>query len=72
MPQIHEVAEDGTEDYPVLMGDYASARDAGATWQSSPIESGTPLAPPTPIFVKLDPSIAEEEVARLAAESAEA
>jgi methionyl-tRNA synthetase len=72
MPQIHEVAERGNEDYPVLMGDYASARDAGATWQSSPIESGTPLAPPTPIFVKLDPSIAEEEVARLAAESAEA
>jgi methionyl-tRNA synthetase len=72
MPQIHEVAERGNEDYPVLMGDYASARDAGATWQSSPIESGTPLAPPTPIFVKLDPSTAEEEVARLAAESAEA
>ena len=72
MPEIREVSESGNRDYPVLMGDYASARAAGATWESSPIRSGTPLAPPTPIFTKLDPSVADDEVARLAGEAGEA
>jgi methionyl-tRNA synthetase len=66
MPEICEVSEPGNDDYPVLMGDYASAREAGARWESIPIRSGTPLRPPTPIFTKLDPDLAEEEVARLA------
>jgi methionyl-tRNA synthetase len=70
MPVLQEVSEAENEDYPVLMGDYSSARAAGATWQSLPIQSGTPLATPTPIFTKLDPSIAEDEVARLADEAA--
>ncbi|MFL6182312.1 MAG: methionine--tRNA ligase [Actinomycetes bacterium] len=72
MPQIREVSEPGNDNYPVLMGDYATARAAGATWASSPIRSGTPLAPPTPIFTKLDPSVADDEVARLAAEAGDA
>jgi methionyl-tRNA synthetase len=65
MPEMHEVSEPGNDDYPVLMGDYASARDAGARWESLPVAAGTPLRPPTPIFTKLDPAVAEEEVARL-------
>ena len=47
--------------YPVLTGDY----DTGARWESTPIRPGTPMAAPTPIFTKLDPSIVDEELARL-------
>ena len=72
MPEIREVSEPGNDDYPVLMGDYESAREAGARWESIPLASGTPLQPPTPIFTKLDPSVAEEEVARLAGPAVEA
>ena len=43
-------------------------RDA-ARWESTPIEVGRPLAPPTPVFTKLDPSIVDEELARLEAGS---
>jgi methionyl-tRNA synthetase len=62
MPEIHEVADlDGGPSYPVLMGDYTP----GARWTSTPIEAGRPLAPPKPVFRKLDPSIVNEELARL-------
>ena len=44
------------------VGDYDSAQ---AVWASRPIEAGTPLNPPTPVFKKLDDSIVEEELARL-------
>ena len=36
-----------------------------------PSWSGTPVAKPTPVFTKLDPSVVEEELARLAASEAE-
>ena len=65
LPEIGEVSEAGNADYPVITGDYASAL---ARWQRLPIEPGTPLAAPTLIFRKLDPSIVEEELARLGAE----
>ncbi len=42
-------------------GDYTT----GARWASMPIEAGRPLAAPKPVFRKLDPSIVEEELARL-------
>ncbi|MGI8695400.1 MAG: methionine--tRNA ligase [Mycobacteriales bacterium] len=61
-PQLREVQEAGGPNYTVLMGDY----DTGARWESTPIVAGTPLAAPTPIFRKLDPSIVDEELARLA------
>jgi methionyl-tRNA synthetase len=60
-PRIDEVNEDGGPSYPVITGDYRTA----ATWGSAPIRPGTPLAPPVPLFTKLDPVVAEEEVARL-------
>ncbi len=69
MPEIRSVSEPGNDDYNVLMGDYASAYDDGVRWESQPLASGTPLAPPTPVFTKLDPAIADEELARLAGEA---
>ena len=51
--------------YSVLTGDYQTA----ARWESAPIEVGRPIAPPTPVFTKLDPSIVDEELARLEAGS---
>ncbi|HUV48591.1 MAG TPA: methionine--tRNA ligase [Actinomycetes bacterium] len=69
MPEIQSVSEPGNEDYNVLTGDYASAYDDGVRWESKPLVAGTPLAMPTPVFTKLDPSIADEELARLAGEA---
>ncbi|GIJ25857.1 methionine--tRNA ligase [Micromonospora qiuiae] len=62
MPVIEEVTDlDGGPGYPVLTGDYTQ----GARWESVPIEVGRPLAAPKPVFRKLDPSIVDEELARL-------
>ncbi len=61
MPRVDEVDEDGGPSYPVITGDYARA----PRWESAPIRPGTPLAAPTPLFAKLDPALAEEELARL-------
>jgi methionyl-tRNA synthetase len=67
MPDLVEVPEQtapGSPSYSVLTGDYQTA----ATWASTPIEVGRQLEPPTPIFTKLDPSIVDEELARLTSE----
>jgi methionyl-tRNA synthetase len=64
MPDLVEVAEEtavGSPSYSVLTGDY----DTGARWESTPLEVGRPLAAPTPVFTKLDPSVVDEELARL-------
>ncbi len=63
MPRIEEVSEAGGPDYPVVTGDYRT----DATWASEPIRPGTPLTTPVPLFSKLDPSVADEELARLEA-----
>jgi methionyl-tRNA synthetase len=62
MPRIDEVSEEGGTPYPVITGDYTDT----PRWESAPVRPGTPLAPPTPLFTKLDPALAEEELARLA------
>jgi methionyl-tRNA synthetase len=63
MPSILEVEDlDGGPGYPVLTGDYTG----GARWESVPLVAGTPLAAPKPVFRKLDPSVVDEELARLA------
>jgi methionyl-tRNA synthetase len=61
MPRIDEVTEEGGAPYPVITGDYRGP----ARWQPEPIKPGTPLQPPTPLFTKLDPGLADEELARL-------
>jgi methionyl-tRNA synthetase len=57
-PQLTEVADLDVPDreYPVLTGDYAAEQ---ATWASTPIEVGRPLAKPAPLFAKLDPELGE-------------
>jgi len=67
MPRIEQVDElepdsgAGLTTYPVITGDYS----ATPRWESRPIVVGTPIAKPTPVFTKLDPSVVEEELARL-------
>ena len=65
MPEVRVVDEAGNADYPVITGDYAAA---AARWEHVPVVPGTPLATPTPVFRKLDPAVAEEEVRRLGGE----
>ncbi|HLV58854.1 MAG TPA: methionine--tRNA ligase, partial [Natronosporangium sp.] len=69
MPEIREVEDlDGGPPYPVLTGDYTTA----VRWESVALPAGRPLAPPTPVFRKLDPSIVDEELGRLAKSAAQA
>jgi methionyl-tRNA synthetase len=63
MPYVEEVDEEGGPPYPVITGRY----DGAARWASAPLRPGTPLAPPTPLFTKLDSSVVDEELARLGA-----
>jgi methionyl-tRNA synthetase len=64
MPELVEVPEPtavGSPSYSVLTGDYATQ----ASWQSRPLPVGRSLSAPTPIITKLDPSVVDEELARL-------
>jgi methionyl-tRNA synthetase len=63
LPELREVEEDGGQSYTVLTGDYRTQ----ARWESVPLPAGRALAVPTPVFTKLDPSIVDSELARLAA-----
>jgi len=66
MPSIVEVDDlDGGAGYPILTGDYT----VGTRWESVPLEAGRTLATPTPVFRKLDPSIVDDELARLGGSS---
>ena len=68
MPVIEQVTElepdngAGLTTYPVITGDYS----ATPAWEPRAIVVGTPIAKPTPVFTKLDPSVVEEELARVA------
>jgi methionyl-tRNA synthetase len=63
MPSIVEVDDlDGGPAYPVLTGDYT----VGGKWEHVDVEAGVPLHAPKPVFRKLDPSIVDEELERLA------
>jgi len=63
MPRVEEVDEAGPPSYPVITGTY----DSTPRWASRPLRAGTPLAPPKPLFTKLDTSVVDEELARLGA-----
>ena len=61
-PELREVDDlDGGPPYPVLMGDYRTE----AVWASRPIRPGVAIGPAVPLFAKLDPSVVDEELARL-------
>jgi methionyl-tRNA synthetase len=64
MPHVETVDEDGGPSYPVITGSY----DTTFRWSSRPIAAGTPLSVPAPLFTKLDQSVVDEEIARLAAD----
>jgi methionyl-tRNA synthetase len=62
MPEIREVDDlDGGPSYPVLTGDYSGV----PAWESVPVVPGTPVPAASPVFVKLDPGVVEEELARM-------
>jgi methionyl-tRNA synthetase len=63
-PEIHEVTDlDDGSPYPIITGPYEQGQ---AVWASTPLAApGTPLAPPKPVFTKLDASIVDEELRRL-------
>ncbi|MGI8882071.1 MAG: methionine--tRNA ligase [Jatrophihabitans sp.] len=64
MPELVEVEEEtaiGSPSYPVLTGDYTQT----PPWASMPLPAGRPLSPPKPIFTKLDPSVVDDELARM-------
>jgi methionyl-tRNA synthetase len=62
MPEIREVEDlDGGPAYPVITGDYTGA----PAWARRPVVAGTPVARPAPVFTKLDPSVVDDELARL-------
>jgi methionyl-tRNA synthetase len=64
MPEIREVEDlDGGPSYPILTGEYSAA----PAWRRRPVTVGAPVAKPTPVFTKLDPSVVDEELARLGA-----
>jgi methionyl-tRNA synthetase len=63
-PRIEEVGEDGDPSYPVITGDYTSP----ARWERIALRPGTSLAPPTPLFAKLDQSVVDTELRRLEGE----
>jgi methionyl-tRNA synthetase len=63
MPRVDEVEDlDTGRAYPVITGDYSST----PAWERQPIVVGAAVAKPTPIFTKLDPTIVDDELARLA------
>ena len=67
MPRIEQVDEldphngAGLISYPVITGDYT----ATPRWESRPVTVGATVEKPTPVFTKLDPSIIDEELARV-------
>jgi methionyl-tRNA synthetase len=64
MPVIEEVEDlDGGPAYPILTGEYSGT----PSWERREITVGTPIGKPVPVFTKLDPSVVDEELARLGA-----
>jgi methionyl-tRNA synthetase len=62
-PELLDVDDlDGGPAYPILTGDYR----VDVRWDSVDLKIGTPVAPPTPLFAKLEPSVVDEELERMA------
>ena len=68
MPRIDEVEDlDGGPGYPIITGDYTAV----PAWEHRPVTVGQTVVKPSPIFVKLDPAVAEHELERLEAEASD-
>ncbi len=67
--EFREITEEGGRTHEVLTGDYASWV---GRWEPSTLPAGQKLAEPRPLFRKLDESVVEEELRRMAAGAAEA
>ena len=52
--------DDGSP-YPIITGDYSRT----PAWERRPVTVGAKVEKPTPIFTKLDPSVVDDELARL-------
>jgi methionyl-tRNA synthetase len=69
MPRIEHVEDLDPDDgagigaYLVITGDYS----ATPAWERRPVRVGASVAKPSPIFTKLEPSVVDEELARLGA-----
>ncbi|HQR27378.1 MAG TPA: methionine--tRNA ligase [Nocardioides sp.] len=67
MPRIEHVTEldpgdgAGLTTYPVITGDYSTT----PAWAPRPVPVGATVGKPTPVFRKLDPSVVDEELARM-------
>jgi len=62
MPRLEDVTDlDNGEPYPIITGDYTNPRP----WARADVIPGTPIAKATPVFVKLDESVVDDELARL-------
>jgi methionyl-tRNA synthetase len=67
MPRVEHVEEldpgqgAGLHVYPIITGDYSDT----PPWESRQVRVGARVERPTPIFTKLDPSVVDEELARL-------
>jgi methionyl-tRNA synthetase len=62
MPRIEEVDDlDGGAPYPVITGNYSDP----TAWGRRPVTPGAPVGKPSPIFAKLDPTVVDQELARL-------
>lgn len=67
MPRIEHVQDLDPDDgagigtYPIITGEYSGT----PRWERRPVEVGTTVEKPTPIFTKLDPSVVDEELERL-------
>ena len=67
MPRIEHVEDLEPDDgagigvYPIITGEYSGT----PVWERRPVVVGTKVDKPAPIFTKLDPSVVDEELARL-------
>ncbi len=61
LPTAREVHDlDDGRPYPIITGEYPRGG-----WGSVPVVPGTPIERPSPVFTKLEPSVVDEEIARL-------
>ncbi|MGB7449442.1 MAG: methionine--tRNA ligase [Ornithinimicrobium sp.] len=59
--EVHDLDEPGRDTYPIITGDYRGV----PRWAHRPVAVGAAVVKPTPIFTKLDPSVVQQERARL-------